>query len=707
MRETSFEDDGKNTMGTVADFFVWIYWYLNRPFLIRFAEAVNGYHEGLLSPNGRKIIKSVEADLLRRVPRPVFRQLVATVFTLPIAVPPSYPRSDLARLFVKLWFVSRSHWARLWFIFKSEAGRTAHLKVMFDRLVEHAAEQEDDAIKTVVTLSLFKGVLSAAHIDMPDSWKAINYDPTPKRGWEPPSGPNLESPPRMPTNTKLVEAQKTLAEVAGQKVKYCIIGSGAGGGIVARSIQEKDPGASMMMLEAGSVVSNTDYVQRLLPNVAQYYMNAGATLSKDQMFYFRQGRGVGGSTLVNNAVALMPDGFWWDTNIVARWKEIGVELDYPRLLECYGEVMAIIKGGPLDERVISKAGHTVREAFAKSTEFKIILDTANLEKCIGCGRCNLGCQYGAKQGMAENVIPQFIDNGGLLVPNAKVTEINWTDHSRSAVESVSVVDEITGRSHKIRAEKFVLAPGAFASSKLLLRSGFKGAVPGVRTVGKRFSVNLGSALVARFETPQTGSDGQQIGYLIEVPEDLMVIETGFAPPSVFAMLAPQWGNSLMDIMKDYEKLAIAVPVLATRSYGEIKSFLGGSGFVIDYTMIDDDWRRLARGMKIAAKALFEAGASEVFNSRFDAKTCKSIDDLDDFFDSMGPQDYLKVESAHMQGGNVIHRSPKLGVVDNQMKVHGVSNLWIADASLIPAPVSLNIQTTVMALARYAAPFIAA
>ena len=37
-----------------------------------------------------------------------------------------------------------------------------------------------------------------------------------------------------------------------------------------------------------------------------------------------------------------------------------------------------------------------------------------------------------------------------------------------------------------------------------------------------------------------------------------------------------------------------------------------------------------------------------------------------------------------------------------LKAHGVENLWIMDASVFPAPITLNIQYTVMAAARVAA-----
>ena len=48
------------------------------------------------------------------------------------------------------------------------------------------------------------------------------------------------------------------------------------------------------------------------------------------------------------------------------------------------------------------------------------------------------------------------------------------------------------------------------------------------------------------------------------------------------------------------------------------------------------------------------------------------------------------------------QSPTKGVVNSDLKVHGVDNLWIFDSSVFPAPITLNIQYTTMALTRYAA-----
>jgi cholesterol oxidase len=56
---------------------------------------------------------------------------------------------------------------------------------------------------------------------------------------------------------------------------------------------------------------------------------------------------------------------------------------------------------------------------------------------------------------------------------------------------------------------------------------------------------------------------------------------------------------------------------------------------------------------------------------------------------------------------VIASKPHYGVVDQNLKVFGIKNLWICDASVIPSPITINIALTVMALSRYAAVRIAA
>jgi choline dehydrogenase-like flavoprotein len=699
------------------------YWQANRPFIAAFAESLLGYGEGALTVDGKVIVARLDR-FLSTVNTPVFLQFMATLALLPLYAPPNWPRAGLKHSLMKVWYFFKSLFAHGHFLASSREKRAAWIEEMYQRLIRDAPEQEDDTVKTITTLGLFKFTLVSAYLDNPKLWPALDYVPFQNREWNPPSGPNLENPPQTESSKLLHERRQTPAQVAVKPVgrlTYCVIGSGAGGAVAARTIQEENPNARVILLEVGPLVTNDLFRTSALDSLSKLYMNAAITLSKDQQFMFQQGRCVGGSTVINNSVAFRPEGFWWE-DLKRRWQNLGIKLDFTDLDRQFDVLTKRLHIAPVDERVITTGARTVREGFAKLVAGGIGPDTAydrvlppitvasNVINCVGCGRCNLGCQYDAKQSTLVAFIPDFVRNGGLLVPDAKVTALEFGAggplSSNQQVRAVCVETD-TGTT-RIEADRFILAAGAYASSKLLWRSGFLGAVPGVRTVGKKFSVNVGTPVVGLFPGRQDAFLGQQVGYAVEIPEERMIIETAFAPPGLVALGLPAWGPEFQRRLRRITHMITATPVFGTLAYGEIKKgLLGDSGFVIDFKLIDEDWRRLAKGMKIAAHAMFKMGAEEIFISRLNASVARREEDLDDYFAGIDESDFITVLSAHMQGGNAMAARPYDGVVDRDMKVFGVDNLWICDASVIPSPITVNIALTVMALSRYASQRIAA
>jgi choline dehydrogenase-like flavoprotein len=697
----------------------WLYWRANRKFMERFSEAVVGYTPGGGMPDGVRIMDSVFA-YLGTMPPNAFQQVTMALVMAPLHVPVRLPRGDIARLLVKIWIVISSHFGRIGFSRLSAKQASEKLDVLFWRLSAQMPEQQDDLVKTGVILGQLKSLITAAYFELDEIWRQIGYSPVPHppRSWPPPSGSFDGGVKRSAIGEFLHANISTVAEVArkpaGRKT-YCVIGSGAGGAIAAMTIAETDPDARVLLLESGPLVTNEGFPDKLLKASAELYMNNGVTLTKDMMYSFRQGRCVGGSTTLNNSVSFKPQGFWWDQNIVERWKACGADLDWAELSRCYDELKDFLNVHPLEERVITPMARTIAEGF-RGLGHEAVIVPSNTKDCIGCGRCNAGCAFDSKQSMLITAIPALLRRGGKLVPEAKVKTINYVaDGDGFRVTGVQVKDA-DGKMTTIEADRVILAAGAYASSKLLWKSGFTGLDPGVRTVGKRFVANMGTPLVGRFSTPQQGWSGQQVGFVVELPQERVVIETAFAPPAVLGLLSSQWGAAFQHLVQSFDHVAIAVPVLAGETYGEIqRGFMPTfswafdyrlGGFVIDYHMGEEDWIRIVKGLKLSARAMFQMGAEEVFTTRFDGTTIQSVDQVEAHFDGMGPIDYLRVESAHMHGGNVIHHDPARGVVDADCKVHGFSNLWIADGSVIPAAITLNLQYTIMAVARYAAKRIA-
>jgi len=705
----------------LGDFARRCYWRANRKFMEKFSEAVVGYRTGDSLPDGARIMDSVEA-YLKSLPANAFQQVTLALALLPIVVPDRLPRSDIVRLLVKIWIVIASQFARPAFARLSPEEAAERLTGIVTRLVKQMPEQQSDLVKTGVILAQLKSLITAAYFELDAVWSAIGYSPypTPPRDFLPPCGSAGPKPERSSIGRFLHDHASTPAQLAtkpADRTTYCIIGSGAGGAIVAWTIAKEDPRARIIMLESGPLVTNEAFPEKLLPASAGLYMNGGATLTKDMFYTLRQGRCVGGSTTLNNSVAFKPEGFWWTKNVVDRWKAVGADLDdWDDLSRCYDEIASLINVHPLEDRVLTPMARTVAEGFRRMGYSPRVVPS-NTRDCIGCGRCNSGCMFDAKQSMLITAIPEVIRLGGHLVADAKAQKLLFSRGAGRRRVSAVRVKSSDGTVVDIEADKVVVAAGAYASSKLLWKSEFLGLEPGVRTVGKRFVANMGSPLVGRFPSVQAGWKGQQVGFAIELPEYRMVIETAFAPPAALGLLSSQWGAAFRNLVQSFDHVAIAVPVLAGETYGEIQrgylptlswafDFRLG-GFLIDYSMGAEDWIRIVRGLKLAAHAMFEMGAEEVFTTRFDGSSIRSASEIDAHFDGMTQLDYLRVESAHLHGGNVIHHDPERGVVDTSCKVHGFDNLWITDGSVVPAAITLNLQYTVMALARYAGKRIAA
>ena len=58
---------------------------------------------------------------------------------------------------------------------------------------------------------------------------------------------------------------------------------------------------------------------------------------------------------------------------------------------------------------------------------------------------------------------------------------------------------------------------------------------------------------------------------------------------------------------------------------------------------------------------------------------------------------MQIGSGHPQGGVPMNDDPQEGVVDGRFRVHGTTNLFVADASVFPTTITVNLQWLVMGL----------
>ena len=116
-------------------------------------------------------------------------------------------------------------------------------------------------------------------------------------------------------------------------VDVCVIGSGAGGAVIAA--RAAAAGRSVALLEEGEYVPPDDGRARRAPDGRRLYKEHGLQTTVDLGMTILQGRALGGTTFVNNAICFRlgdpalraPRG----ADVLEDWRALGAAIDEPAL----------------------------------------------------------------------------------------------------------------------------------------------------------------------------------------------------------------------------------------------------------------------------------------------------------------------------------------------------------------------------------------
>jgi choline dehydrogenase-like flavoprotein len=528
----------------------------------------------------------------------------------------------------------------------------------------------------------------AGYYGDPTSYPSTGYTPFSERGRD--TAPLK----RQPTGLKAIRGQ--LDGVG--PVDVIVVGSGAGGAIVAHELVEA--GAHVLMIERGHLVEPRTFEENEVRQLSRLYSDGALQLSRDFRLSILQGMCVGGSTVVNNAVCFdLPD------RVLDRWSDpdgLNAGLCRPRLAKSFSEVRALIgvreQGGPF----LNPGARWFRDGVAKlDLPYEVKHAEANIHDCLGCGYCNIGCAYGRKLSMLDTVLPETQKNGGsggrgtlTLVSECLV------DHIEPGNGKVTVVARNQSREElRASADRVVVCAGAIASSQILKRS----RIPN-RSIGDHLSFNISTPITADFGPGHTVDSfaGLQISDYLEPPGDSgFVLETWFNPVLTQSLVMPGWFRDHFENMLRYPNMTCGGVLVGTRAYGALKNpWLGGGP--VRFRPAKEDFAAMVDGLKLLGRIFLRAGAERVMPSTFRYHVFREEPDLSELDAYVTDNADLYLASSHPQGGNVMSATDKKGVVDERFRVYGAENVYVCDASVFPSSVTVNPQLTVMAMAHYAA-----
>ncbi|MFI4990701.1 MAG: GMC family oxidoreductase N-terminal domain-containing protein [Solirubrobacterales bacterium] len=546
-----------------------------------------------------------------------------------------------------------------------------------------------------VAIRMAQQLCFAAYYNHEDTWKAIGYVPYSER-------PGNQRATRKANAEHDLEVELP-ADVAGDtlETEICIVGTGAGGAILACRLAEK--GHDVLLLERGLYVEPRHFSEDEVQMVSELYADGVMQQTEDFRFTILQGSCVGGSTTVNNSVCFDPP-----ADVLERWNDARMHdagLDLAKLGASVSDVrrfLSVTRQGPgnLNPSGVKYIDGVNRLGLSPAV-LQVDAVDANIKDCLGCGYCNIGCAYGAKLSMLQTALPwaQRTHPGKVrIVAECEVERIRTESGSPAGATDVRARLS-DGRRITVKAEKFILSAGTVASSYLLMRSGVGRDLP----VGKHVCFNMGAPMTAEFAEDMDAYAGLQISHF-GLPQvlDGFAFETWWNPPVSQAENMPGWFSDHFRNMLNYRKLMAVGVIVGTAGNASIyKSPIGGPG--VRYVPEQRDLAKLSEGLKLLGEILFAAGAKRVMLNTWDIPGAQFTDRsqlvrLDEVV--MRPA-WMSLGTGHPQGGNAISEDPARGVIGPDFRVHGYRNLYVCDASVFPSSLTVNPQLTVMSLAHYA------
>jgi choline dehydrogenase-like flavoprotein len=472
----------------------------------------------------------------------------------------------------------------------------------------------------------------------------------------------------------------------GEECDVVIVGSGAGGAVAAATLAEA--GLDVIVLEAGQSFNRESYPQEPLAAIAALYRDGGLTIAEGRpQIPIPVGRTVGGTTVVNSGTC-----FRAPEPVLDDWRDrFGIGWA-DELEPHFAEAEDFLRVTPLDPERMGRNGQLAMEgATALGASGAPI--SRNAGNCTQCSSCPFGCEIDAKRGMHVSYIPRAVAAGARLRTGVEARQILTGDGRAVGVRCTIQGAHGRRRPYTVRARQAtIVAGGALGTPELLLRSGLGGG-----QTGHNLHIHPACWVGARYEEEVCGWDGVMQSYYVDQWEpQRILLEATFTPLAFGGGWLQGTGREHQQAMLDFGRVGSIGVHLSDESSGRVRLTNDGA-LRATYKLTSADADRLTYGIARAAEIHFAAGATEVYPNIARAGVL-TPNRLADFEATSFKPSELRLEAFHPMGTARIASEDK-GVCAPNGSVHGLDDLYVADASLFPTSVGVNPMMTVIAFAR--------
>jgi len=514
-------------------------------------------------------------------------------------------------------------------------------------------------------------------------------------------------------------------EDSGMVYDYIVIGSGFGGSVASLRLVEK--GYKVLTIEQGKRYGPEDFPKTNW-NLPKYLWVPSLRFFGFQKLSFYttasilSGTGVGGGSLVYaNTLYIPGDAFFGNPS----WARFG---NWKEILKPYYDRASFMLGRTKYKKLNPEdlAFEEVSKDMNANETFETVCVGVNLEgdekdqdpyfgglgplrnRCTECGGCMVGCRENAKNTLDRNYL-WFAEKLGLeIIPETKAEKITYAD-GLYQIETRKITSFLKKQKGVFSAKGIIVSAGTLGTLELLLKQKYKyRTLPDIsdriginlRTnaetlsavSGAREKLNNGVAITSVFHPdPQTHIE------ICKYPDNSNALKWffGLSAEGARTTIGRTWKLVTKTIIHPFQFLKTVL------------NFKWSTRLVIFLTMQTVDnamrmvWRKTLLGgkMKIDNSGQKKVPAYIPVGQEVMERYAKKVNGisqnilLEVFFN--------RPTTAHILGGCPMSESAESGVVDKNLKVHGYSDFYIADGSVIQGNIGVNPALTITASSEYA------
>jgi choline dehydrogenase-like flavoprotein len=463
-----------------------------------------------------------------------------------------------------------------------------------------------------------------------------------------------------------------------QRAEVVVIGSGPGGSTTAHLLAER--GKDVVILEEGRDLPLESARSFGIEEMAQKYRAGGLNLILgNAKVAFVEGCTVGGGSEINSGLYHRTP-----SELLEQWRtkfqlRDSLESDLLPHFQYCEQALGVGKypgPTPLASRKL--------EVGARNLGWSV-LEVPRWFKFDGSTGPD-GCPQGIRQSMTRTFVPRARQAGACLITETRAHRLQrsgsgWT-----------VQAKVSGRPIEIRTEQVFVCGGAVQTPLLLRRSGI------TRNIGNSLAIHPTVKAVALFDEEVNHENLGVAVHQVKEFSPRMSFGCSISSLPYLGLAMADYAGYVGEVKSRWRHMAIFYGMISGPPTGTVRAFFGLPDPLIRYRLYPADLRDLATALRRLTKILLAGGARIVYPCTAKARPITGEDQLSTIPASLPPE-HSNLMTIHLFSSCPMGEDRTRCATNSMGQVHGVENLFINDASLIPTAPGVNPQGTVMALAR--------